>query len=241
MATSLNVNRVLQVRRHQPTRLEGFVDASFAFAVTLLVITVGHIPSSVPEILQAARGLPAFALSFLLLARIWNAHRQWSRHYDLEDAASVVLSLSLVFIVLAFVYPLRFLFSLLLAWLSNGYLVDQPIDIHGIGEFRLAFVVYGLAFAALSFMFVCLFAHAMRRADRIGLSAAERIATRMHVTLWWMLTGVAVLSVIAAAMLPFTDFHGWLYIIPGAVYMLIGVFAPAIRAAYGRRLAKLPS
>jgi len=62
MSTVVNVNDVLRTRRHQPTRLEGFVDASFAFAVTLLVISIGHVPGSVAEMLHALRGLPAFAL-----------------------------------------------------------------------------------------------------------------------------------------------------------------------------------
>jgi len=241
MAPSIDAGGTLQVRRHQPTRLEGFVDASFAFAVTLLVISVGHIPASVPEVLQAVRGLPAFGVSFLLLVRIWNAHRQWSRNYDIEDSTAVGLSLCLVFLVLAFVYPLRFLFSLLFAWLSNGYLVDQPIGVHSIEEFRLAFVIYGVAFAALSFVFVRLFGHALRLADAIGLSAAERVATRMHASLWRMQAGIALLSVAAAAALPFSDAHAWLYAVPGSLYALIGAAAPAIRRAYGRRIAALPA
>ena len=65
----MTVDDVLCIRRHQPTRLEGFVDASFAFAVTLLMISIGHLPSSVPEMLHAMRGTPAFALCFLSLAR----------------------------------------------------------------------------------------------------------------------------------------------------------------------------
>ena len=119
---SKTINDVLRIRRHQPTRLEGFVDASFAFAVTVLVISFGHVPASVPEMLHALRGLPAFAVSFLLIARIWKAHRDWSRHYDIEDATSLRLSLLLVFVVLVFVYPLRLLFALFFAWIGHGFL-----------------------------------------------------------------------------------------------------------------------
>jgi uncharacterized membrane protein len=75
----MTASDVLHIRRHNPTRLEGFVNASFAFAVTLLVISIGHVPGSVPEMLRALRGLPAFALCLLAIARIWKSHRDWSR------------------------------------------------------------------------------------------------------------------------------------------------------------------
>lgn len=240
MTKALSADSVLRVRRHQPTRLEGFVDASFAFAVTLLVISVGHVPSSVPDMLQALRGLPAFGLSFLLLVRLWYAHRQWSRHYDLDDGAANSLSLVLVFIVLVFVYPLRFLFSLLMAWLSNGFLVDQPIDLRSVDEYRMAFVVYGVGFAAIALVFIRLYAHALKHAAEIGLSSAEVLATRMYVALWSMQGGIAVLSVLSAALLPFDVSRDWLFAVPGTLYALIGAAAPPIRKSYARAIQALP-
>ena len=50
-----DLDDALRIRRHQPTRLEGFIDATFAFAVTLLVISIGHTADSVPEMLRVAR------------------------------------------------------------------------------------------------------------------------------------------------------------------------------------------
>jgi uncharacterized membrane protein len=60
---------ILKIRRHEPTRLENFVDAAFAFAVTVLVISIGHVPNTVAEMLQALRGLPTFVVTFLLITR----------------------------------------------------------------------------------------------------------------------------------------------------------------------------
>jgi Endosomal/lysosomal potassium channel TMEM175 len=239
MTKPFSADSVLRIRRHQPTRLEGFVDASFAFALTLLVISVGHIPSTVADMLQALRGLPAFALSFLLLTRLWNAHRNWSRHYDLEDGAAISLSLSLVFIVLVFVYPLRFLFSLLFAWLSDGFLVEQPIVMHTVDEYRIAMEVYGLGFAAIAVVFIRLYSHALKKARDIGLGADEILATRMHANVWWMQGGIALLSALSAAILPFSTEHGWFFGVPGSLYALIGMGAPLIRKHYARRILAL--
>jgi len=237
MPTTPALADALRVRRHQPTRPESFVDASFAFAVTLLVISIGHLPTSVPEMLHALRGMPAFALSFLLIARVWFAHRAWSRHYDLEDTPSIRLSLALVFLVLVFVYPLRFIFGLLFAWLSHGYLSDLPIELHSVDEYRWAFEVYGLGFASIAAVFALLYRHALRAGDRIGLDATERAATAMHLQVWISVGAVALLSAASAAAIPLDERQSWVFTIPGGLYALNGILAPLIRRRAARHLA----
>jgi uncharacterized membrane protein len=229
-----SIDDVLRIRRHEPTRLEGFVDASFAFAVTVLVISVGRIPASVPEMLHALRGLPAFAVSFLLIARIWKAHRDWSRQYDLEDATSVRLSLLLVFVVLVFVYPLRLLFALFFAWISDGFLVDQALSMQSVEELRSAFEVYGLGFGSIAGLIALLYRHALRHAAAIGLDAREVLATRMNTALWTSLAGLALLSTLSAALLPFRPDQPWVFTIPGMIYALSSVLTTAIRQRYAR-------
>jgi len=76
--TTLDANG-FRIRGGQPTRTDAFVDAAFAFAVTLLVIAIGHVPASVGDLVQALRGVPAFAASFFVIARFWQSHRHWSR------------------------------------------------------------------------------------------------------------------------------------------------------------------
>ena len=53
---SNSLHDAMRVRRREPTRLEGFVDASFAFAVTLVVIAVVHVPAKVSEMMLALHG-----------------------------------------------------------------------------------------------------------------------------------------------------------------------------------------
>jgi uncharacterized membrane protein len=240
MAAAPRIDDVLRIRRHQPTRLEGFVDASFAFVVTLLVISIGHTPSTVPEMLHALRGVPAFALCFFLVVRLWKAHRDWSRYYDLEDRTSIFLSLSLVFLVMVFVHPLRLLFALLLAWVSAGYLVDQPLGLHDVEELRWAFEVYGIGFATIAGLFALLYRHALRRAADIGLDARELLATRMHVAIWSSMAGLAAVSILSAALLPFHLDQPFVFTLPGALYAMTSIFAPWIRRHYTRRIALLP-
>jgi len=52
-----------RLRGLEMTRIEVFVDAAFAFSVTLLVISFDSIPQSFTEMVLAIKGIPAFLLS----------------------------------------------------------------------------------------------------------------------------------------------------------------------------------
>lgn len=99
--------RRLEIRPRglEMTRTETFTDAAFAFALTLLVVSIDSIPASYAELLDAVQGIPAFGLSCALLFLFWYGHWNWSRRYGLEDFPSIALSFLLVFVVLCYVYP----------------------------------------------------------------------------------------------------------------------------------------
>ena len=244
MANALD--NVMRIRRHQPTRLEGFVDASFAFAVTLVVISIGHVPASVDEMLIALRGMPTFAVSFLLIARIWLSHREWSRGYDLEDSTAVRLSLLLVFIVLFYVYPLRMLFAQMFMGFSDGVLSDGSVrQLATVEELRAAYLVFGLGFAAISAVFVLLFRHALRHADAIGLAPAERAYTRMKIGIWTTQAVLALASIALACCMPtliqaMPERGVWIFSAPGLVYATNILFGRLLRTRCRRDIAALP-
>src|ERR1700737_2361186 len=84
------------------TRLEGFTDAVFAFAVTLLVVSL-EVPRTFAELVIAMRGFLAFAICFVLLFLIWYEHYVYSRRYGLDDTTVVWLNGALIFVVLFYV------------------------------------------------------------------------------------------------------------------------------------------
>ncbi|GAA0717851.1 TMEM175 family protein [Dokdonella soli] len=228
-----------RVRGTQPTRADAFVDAAFAFAVTLLVIAIGHVPSSVPELVQAMRGVPAFAASFFLIARFWQAHRHWSRRYGIEDDYSVRLSLALVFIVLVYVYPLRMVATMVMAMVSGGVLAEQQIDIQSVDELRALFVTFAIGYAVVAAIFALLYRHALTRADAIGLSPGERVRTRSAIVVHAAIAGLALLSLLLALLLPSVPATSLNYSIPGLVYMLIYLIRPLVARREHAALAAL--
>ena len=214
-----------RIRRDQPTRVEAFVDAAFAFAVTLLVVSVGHVPDSTGQLVHAMRGVPAFAASFLLIARFWQSHRQWSRRFGIEDDYSVRLSLALVFVILIYVYPLRMIASMTFASFSGGVLVEQMPGIASVDELRLLYLTFAAGYAVVLIIFMLLYRHALQCADALELSARERAAARLAIARYRGFLAVAAASLILAIALPMNESRPLLYALPGLIYVLIWPFA----------------
>ena len=79
-----------RIRGREVTRLEGFSDAVFAFALTLLVVSL-EVPKTFGELMETMRGFVAFGVCFALLAMIWNHHYVYSRRFGLEDGTEHTL------------------------------------------------------------------------------------------------------------------------------------------------------
>ena len=97
-------------RGQEVLRIEGFADAVFGFALTLLVVSL-EVPNNFDELLSTVQGFFAFAISGLLLYSVWFDHYRFFRRYGLKDNLTIHLSAVLLFVVLFYVYPLKFLFT----------------------------------------------------------------------------------------------------------------------------------
>jgi uncharacterized membrane protein len=235
--TTPTVDHGFRMRGASPTRVDAFVDAAFAFAVTLLVISIGHVPQSVGDLVQALRGVPAFAASFYIVSRFWQAHRAWSRHYGIEDAYGVRLSLALVFLMLVYVYPLRMVADLTFASFSGGALEETPIVVHSVSDLRTIYVVFGIGYALTGAIFVLLHRHALNLADALALTPAERIRTRTICRRWTGVIALACLSAVLAIVLPMgRDAAFPCDIVPGILYLLL---IPMIRLVMRRERREL--
>lgn len=144
------------------TRLEAFSDAIFGFAATLLVVSL-DVPTSYDALVKSLKGFPAFGMSFFALVTIWRTHRDFFRRYPLGDERTIVLNTALLFLVLFFVYPLKFLMRLLAIVLSAGRLADGPVMLRG-SDLVGMFVIYGLGWAAVFGCFAAMYFHASKRA-----------------------------------------------------------------------------
>ena len=182
------------------TRLETFTDAAFAFAVTLLVISVDDVPRSYEEFMLALKQIPAFIACFMQLMLFWWGHHVWSRRYGLEDGWSMVWSLTLVAAVLIYIYPLRVIFGAFFANATNDFL-PVPFELY-VSQIGTLFLIFGAGFTTLAGLLVILFLAAYRRRQSLGLNALEVLDTRADAIGWGVVTATGIVSTILAAALP---------------------------------------
>ena len=161
------------------TRLECFSDCVFAFALTLLVVSL-EVPKSYSELTNAMRGMVAFGFCFFVLFGLWSRHHTFFRRYGLEDRTTIALTGCLLFVILGYVYPLKFL-SLVTVdfWLGDSGKAHMMFTKgHEIEEVRGLFLLYGSGLVATSLLFYLFYAHALRKRTELELTEVETFDTR---------------------------------------------------------------
>jgi uncharacterized membrane protein len=201
------------------TRLEGFSDAVFAFAVTLLVVSL-EVPRSFHELMQAMRGFVAFGVCFALLADVWYHHYRFFRRYGLQNPWAVFLNCALLFFVLFYVYPLKFLF---VAAFSSGGKIEAE-------EARALFIIYGVGYAAVFLIFALLYLHAWKKREELALNQLEQLKTRHSLIDNVAMVLVGLISATLAWSLP----SRWVGL-AGYFYFLIGVYFTVAGMIFGKR------
>ncbi len=196
------------------TRIEVFVDAAFAFAVTMLVISIDEIPSNMTELIAASKYIPAFILSVAQVVYIWHHHSTWSRKFGLEDSQTVILSVSLLTAVLVYIYPLKILFEGLFTWLSQGYL-PSGFQFQSYDELRFLFYYLAIGFLIICLIFMALYRHALKLKLNLKLSEFEIFNVRTSVIIRFSMIIVATIALITPALLPshLVPFSGFVYIL----------------------------
>ena len=218
------------VRTTESKRLDAFVDAAFAFAVTLLLVAGADTTATLDGLKKALLQIPASAAAFVLIALFWMAHRDYGRMAPRRDGLSTLLSLAIVFSVLVYVFPLRMLVSSGFHWISGGRLPGSTL-IRTVSDLSDLFFLYGLGFAFLGLLFVALFAHVARKGELLGADADHREQAAEHAVIWLISSLAGLFSALLAVFGPMRQ-APWL---PGVAYWLIPI-AIWIRLALVRRV-----
>jgi len=160
---------VAVARRHEITRLEGFSDAVFGFALTLLVVSL-EVPRSYDELMDLMGGFLSFACCFTLLLWIWHEHNTFFRRYGLQDGPTVVINGALLFTVLFYVYPLKFMFDSMFARFMPTRHPPVPMVLYQLAN---ASAIYAAGFVVMMLMFVLMYSRAHARRRELGLTELE--------------------------------------------------------------------
>jgi uncharacterized membrane protein len=138
-------------RNSEIQRIETFSDGVFAFAVTLLVVSL-EVPHSFDELIKTMRGFFGwFGISFFLLVFKWQEQHRFFRLYGMDDGGTLKLNIALLFLALFYVYPLKFLFSLSFGDMIYGT-GKSPFTITA-AQVPALMAIYALGFIAIYFLF----------------------------------------------------------------------------------------
>ena len=217
------------------SRIDGFSDVVFGFALTLLVVSL-EVPRTYDELHAVLLGFPPFAICFAFLIMVWYAHFRFFRRYNLHDFRTILINSALLFTVLFYVYPLKFLFNLIsLQVIGTTDTVDAAHKVVPVfsawWQVRELMVVYGLGFAATYFLLAALYWNAWRQRALLRLNPLETTLTLAYL---WDLVGVAcvgLLCCLTAILLPVQQAGK-----SGYVFFTIGIYKTIHGFIAGRRV-----
>jgi uncharacterized membrane protein len=212
-------------RAGEITRLEAFCDVVFGFVLTLLVVSL-EVPRSYEELMAVIRGFVPFAACFAQFILIWRAHYRFSRRYGLEDPYTVLLNILLLFLVLFYVYPLKFVFTLIFQELT-GARAAAEIGLH---EASVLMRIYAAGFISVFVLFALMYARAYKLRCELDLNEVEILETRVAIQESLIMASVGAISFVLAFRTP--GWAGWSYFL----------LAPALSIhgkVYGKRVRLL--
>jgi hypothetical protein len=175
-----------RLRGDHMTRIDGFSDVVFGFALTLLVVSL-EVPKTYSELTRAMSGFFAFAICFYLLINFWLSHYKFFRRYDLSDTKTITLNSVLLFLILFFVYPMKFLFSLVSLQVTgktteiSQRIFDANPQIEN-QQVEHLMMLYGLGFFMVYGVFALLYLHAWAKREDLGLNQLEKLLTIESIT-----------------------------------------------------------
>jgi uncharacterized membrane protein len=195
----------------------------FGFAITLLVVSL-EVPKTFHELASAMSGFGAFAISFALLFLVWYNQHKFFRRYGLQDTTTTLLNAVLLFVVLFYVYPLKFLFTFLVSKVTGGHgevrlpngNVQSMLDSES--QMGSLMLIFGVGYFAIFLVFVLLHFHAYRRREQLELNTLEQFDTISSIQESALNCAIALVSI------SLVWFGGYRYSgLAGMTYMLTGL------------------
>ncbi|MFK8005971.1 MAG: TMEM175 family protein [Saprospiraceae bacterium] len=233
MLTKENLNN-LPVQNHfrlrgvNGTRMDGLSDGVFALAIAILLIS-SSVPSNYQELTQFVFDIIPFSICILFVYWIWNSLSNFNIRYGMEDPRTSFLKMCLLFFVLFYVYPLKFLMSWQVKYFTaifSGNLSESYQELNSMIPFTKLpelMVIYGAGFILIYTITYFLHRRAYQHREALQLNEREILETQFSMRHYFATGSVGVISVFLAIVSILLEFPlGALF--AGVAYNLIWIF-----------------
>lgn len=202
-------------RGGEVSRLESLIDAVFAIAVTLLIVS-RDVPKTFDEFIAVMWGFVGFAVTFTFLFTIWKAHYLFHRRYGLEDNTTIFLNSVLIFLVLFYIYPLKFLAEILIGeiLINNVFGMNIKFGFSGAINMSQLMLIYSSGALMIWFIIRSLYQHALNHKNLLELNPNEISITKGYIAIYNILTFYALTSILIAYFAKdplLVSMSGWIY------------------------------
>ena len=213
-------------RSHEVTRIEAFSDAVIAFSVTLLIVSL-EVPESFKDLMHNMAGFIPFAVCFLLLFYIWKTQHIFFRRYNLHDNRTYNLNGLLLFVLLFFVYPLKYLSNYMMhGFYGEADKITNP-------EFTKLMCIYSGGYTAIFLLFTLMYQNALKKREELQLTDAEVFETKTNMYMHFIMASFGATSIILALisykLLPLSGF----------IYAFIGIAITVLHSKRNKQYKKL--
>lgn len=182
---SLPGSRRFRLRGHEIARIETLSDAVFAFSVSLLVASL-EVPQTFGELKMIVQGALPFFATVALLFLFWYQQYMFFRRYGLNDFTTILLNLAYLAIILFYIYPLKFLFSVLLtSWTGINLFpkaIEKGLVVLTQDDFPKLIILFSVGYFVIWMIIYFMYKQALHCAKKLELDKFELLFTRKETT-----------------------------------------------------------
>lgn len=238
----IGLNPHFNYRGEEQTRIEAFTDAVFAFAVTLLVLS-SSVPETFDDLKDSFGNIIPFGLAIAILVSIWFDHYIFSIRYGFRDDYITMLNTILLFLVLIYVYPLKFLMGVLSklfhALISQNEAAFQELFTRTIqpADISLLMIFYGLGIVLIFGTLAFMYRYALKKKTELDLNEIEIFETKTSVYTNLCLMIPPLLSALTALSgIGSVTFN---FILAGNIYLIYPILMPLFARVRNKKKRKL--